>query len=136
MGSDNSYRINPILSNIIENIKVKSIRQDKQYREQVEVWKKLLAEKDPWIEPQKFIELFDMYDFDASEPEILCAFKPMIMETAETYCIERGTWEKITTWLKKHPELMNKINSQAQFDVDEQELDIFKAKLKKLSDSI
>ena len=69
MGSDNSYRINPILSDIIENKKVTSSQQDKQYREQVEEWKKLLAEKDPWIEPQKFIELFDMYDFDASEPE-------------------------------------------------------------------
>ena len=31
---------------------------------------------------------------------------------------------------------MNKINSQAQFDVDEQELDAFKAKLRELSDSI
>ena len=69
MVSDNSYRINPILVDIIENKKVKSFRQDKQYKEQVEEWKKLLAEKDPWIEPQKFIELFDMYDFDASEPE-------------------------------------------------------------------
>ena len=69
MVSDNSYRINPILFDIVENKKVKSSRQDKQYKEQVEEWKKLLAEKDPWIEPQKFIELFDMYDFDASEPE-------------------------------------------------------------------
>ena len=80
--------------------------------------------------------LEERYIFDTSNAEILCAFKPMIMETAESYCIERGTWEKITTWLKKHPELMNKINSQAQFDVDEQELDIFKAKLRELSDSI
>ena len=69
MGSDNSYRINPILSDIIENKKVTSSQQDKQYREQVEEWKKLLAEKDPWIEKEKFVELFDMYDFDASEPE-------------------------------------------------------------------
>ena len=76
------------------------------------------------------------YTFDTTNTEILCKFKPMIAETTETYRIERRTWEKITTWLKKHPELMNKINSQAQFDVDEQELDIFKADLKKLSDSI
>ena len=69
MGSDNSYRINPILSDIIENKKVTSSQQDKQYREQVEEWKKLLAEKDPWIEEAMFVELFDMYDFDASKPE-------------------------------------------------------------------
>ena len=69
MESDNSYRINPILSDIIENRKEKATKQVKQYKEQVEEWKKLLAEKDPWIEPQKFIELFNMYDFDASKPE-------------------------------------------------------------------
>ena len=69
MEGDNTYRKNPILSNIIENKKVKSSLQDKQYREQVEGWKKLLAEKDPWIEKEKFVKLFDMYDFDASEQE-------------------------------------------------------------------
>jgi hypothetical protein len=67
--SDNSYRINPILVDIIENRKSKSIKQIKQYKEQVEEWEKLLAENDPWIGPQKFIELFDMYDFDSSKPE-------------------------------------------------------------------
>ena len=61
--------INPILDKIINNMKVISFKQTAQYKEQVEEWKKLLAEKDPWIEEEKFVELFDMYDFDASEPE-------------------------------------------------------------------
>ena len=85
---------------------------------------------------QYYKNLGEPYTFDATDTEILCAFKPMITETAETYRIEQGIPEQIKKWLKKHPELMNKINSQAQFDVDEQELDAFKAKLRKLSDSI
>ena len=76
------------------------------------------------------------FTFDASHLGILYAFNPMIAETAETYCIEQGIPGQIKKWLKKHPELMNKINGQAQFDVDEQELDAFKAELRELSDSI
>jgi len=60
--------INPILDIILKNKKVKSTRQDKQYEEQVEKWRKLLAEKDPYIENEKFKELFEMYDFVASKP--------------------------------------------------------------------
>ena len=69
MGSNNNYGINPILNNIIENRKEKSSKRAKQYKEQVEEWKKLLAEKDPWIEEEKFVELFNMYNFDTSKPE-------------------------------------------------------------------
>ena len=68
VGSDNSYRINPILVDIIENRKEKGTKQIKQYEEQVEEWRKLLAEKDPYIENEKFKELFEMYDFVASKP--------------------------------------------------------------------
>ena len=61
-------RINPILDKIINNMKVTSFKQDAQYKEQVEEWRKLLAEKDPYIENEKFKELFEMYDFVASKP--------------------------------------------------------------------
>ena len=63
-------------------------------------------------------------------------FKPMIARTTETYCIEEGVPEQIKNWLKKHHEFTNKISNQAQFGVDEQELDAFKAELKKLSESM
>ena len=76
------------------------------------------------------------FTFDASHLGILYAFNPMITETAETYCIGQGIPEQIKKWLKKHPKVTNKISNQAQFEVDEQDLDAFKAKLKELSDSI
>ena len=66
--SERDCGINPILDIILKNKKVKSTRQDKQYEEQVEEWRKLLAEKNPWIEEEKFVELFEMYDFVASKP--------------------------------------------------------------------
>ena len=66
---EKKYRVNPILVDIIENIKAKATKQVKQYEEQVEEWKKLLVEKDPWIEEEKFVELFNMYNFDTSKPE-------------------------------------------------------------------
>ena len=62
-------KINPILDIILNNMKTKSTKQDKQHKEQVEEWRKLLTEKNPWIEEEKFVELFDMYDFDARKPE-------------------------------------------------------------------
>ena len=69
MVSDNNYGINPILNDIIENIKVKSTLQDKQYEEQVDEWRpKLLGKRDPWIKTEKFMELFEMYDFVGSKP--------------------------------------------------------------------
>ena len=75
--SERGCGINPILDIILKNKKVKSTRQDKQYEEQVEKWRKLLAEKDPWIEEEKFVELFEMYDFVASKPpqEVFFSFK-------------------------------------------------------------
>jgi hypothetical protein len=76
--------------------------------------------------------LEERYIFDTSNAEILCAFKPVIAPNSETYRVEHRLFDQ----LEKHSNFMNKINSQAQFDVDEQELDIFKADLKKLSDSI
>ena len=76
------------------------------------------------------------YTFDTTNTEILCKFKPMIAETAETYRIKEGIPELIKNWLKKHPEFTNKISNQAQFEVDEQELDAFKAELRELTDSI
>ena len=61
--------INPIFKMIIENRKTKSFRQDKQYKEQVEEWRpKLLGKRDPWINTEKFMELFEMYDFVGSKP--------------------------------------------------------------------
>ena len=73
VGSDDSDMINPILDKILKNKKVKWLTETNslfiQYKEQVEEWKKLLAEKDPWIEEEKFVELFNMYDFDSSKPE-------------------------------------------------------------------
>ena len=50
-------------------MKVKSTKQDKQYKEQVEEWRKLLAGENPEIKEEKVVELFDMYDFDVSKPE-------------------------------------------------------------------
>ena len=50
-------------------MKVKSTKQDKQHKEQVDEWRKLLAGENPEIKEEKVVELFDMYDFDASEPE-------------------------------------------------------------------
>jgi hypothetical protein len=60
--------INPILDIILKNKKVKSLREDKRYKEQVEKWRKLLADKNPWLN-EKIPELFEMYDFVVSEPE-------------------------------------------------------------------
>ena len=69
MGSDNNYGINPILNDIIENRKEKSTKQIKQYEEQVDEWRpKLLGKRDPWIKTEKFMELFEMYDFVPSKP--------------------------------------------------------------------
>ena len=76
------------------------------------------------------------FTFDASHLGILYAFNPMIAEIAETYCIEQRIPGQIKEWLKKHPEFTNYVSNQAQFEVDEQDLDAFKAKLKELSDSI
>jgi len=61
--------INPILDKIINNMKVISFKQTAQYKEQVEKWEELLAEEDPWIEEEKFVKLFNMYNFDVSKPE-------------------------------------------------------------------
>ena len=50
-------------------MKVKSTKQDKQHKEQVDEWRKLLAGENPEIKEEKVVELFDMYDFDARKPE-------------------------------------------------------------------
>ena len=64
-----AYMINPILDKIINNMKVTSFKQDRQYEKQVDEWRpKLLGKRDPWINTEKFMELFEMYDFVGSKP--------------------------------------------------------------------
>ena len=46
---ERGHRINPIFEMIIENRKTKGFQQDKQYKEQVEELRKLLASENPWI---------------------------------------------------------------------------------------
>ena len=74
MGSDNSYRINPILDIILKNKKEKWVTENNtlftQYNKIVEEWRpKLLGKRDPWIKTEKLAELFEMYDFSVSKPE-------------------------------------------------------------------
>ena len=62
------------------------------------------------------------YNFDTSDAEILCAFKPIFdhKKDSETYRVEPAD---LLDTLEKHTKFKNKINNQTEFLMDDERVD-------------
>ena len=83
--------------------KEKSTKQVKQYEEQVDGWRpKLLGKRDPWINTEKFMELFEMYDFVGSKPpqedwfSFKISAKLVLCESQRDIFVIEKLYEKVT----------------------------------------
>ena len=106
-----------LLPSTIINYLNEIIREDENFSkrdvDKIKIWAILLT-----LTKLYHKNLNRRYEFDDSEAEILCAFKPLFVhkKDSETYFVKDGMFEK----LEKLPKFKNKIDNQAEFVIDDE----------------